>query len=256
MHHSKMADIFGQLPCVLGQVFAVTGGGLGPIVVEDHTFGNIYIGPRLCKQYVNTKMVEHIKALRNKKVNELMQALSKEDDVSGEVELTAATLFDRLPKILTVNVTTASMVASVKLLPSWRGMGVLQLEITQPNLDLLLSEPPAEPAPWIPTLDHANVHWVGSRNRVRCYYYDSIKSKARIKSMGVELGHDMPDAVKLAATRKVADELQQFYDNNHNRLNNLPEIECISTASFESSSDESEPVQKAARTDTDPESEG
>ena len=179
---------------------------------------------------------------------------SKEDDVSGEVELTAATLFDRLPTILTVNVTTASMVASVKLLPSWRGMGVLQLEITQPNLDLLLSEPPAEPAPWIPTLDHANVHWVGSQNRVRCYYYDSIKLKARIKSMGVELGHDMPDAVKLAATRKVADELQQFYDNNHNRLNNLPEIECISTASFESSSDESEPVQKAAR--TDPESEG
>jgi len=234
-----------------------------PIVVEDHTFGNIYTGPRLCKQYVNTKMVEHIKALRNKKVNELMQALSKEDDVSGEVELTAATLtmpkrevLDRLPKILTIDVATTSMVASVKLLPSLRGRGVLQLEITQPNLDLLLSEPPAEPAPWIPTLDHANVHWVGSQNRVRCYYYDSIKLKARIKSMGVELGHDMPDAVKLAATRKVADELQQFYDNNHNRLNNLPEIECISTASFESSSDESEPVQKAARTDTDPESEG
>jgi hypothetical protein len=228
-------------------------------------FGDIYIGGYLCKQFLgkNFKMVEHIKTLRNKKVHELMQALSKEDDPNEEHALTDGTLnmpkrelFDRLPKIITIDVATASMVASVKMLPSWRERGVLQLEITQPNLDLLLDEPPAEPAPWIPTLDHANVHWVGSRNRVRCYYYDSIKMKARIKSMGVELGHDMPDAVKLAATRKVADELQQFYDNNHNRLNNLPEIECISTASFESSSDESEPVQKAARTDTDPESEG
>ena len=112
--------------------------------------------------------------------------------------------------------------------------------------------------------------------------------------MGVELGHDMHDAVKLAATRKVVDELQQLYDNNHNRLNNLPEV----VGNFESRSDASEPrsngepvqkddrsdasepasngepvqkddrsdaakpapngepVQTTARTDTDPESEG
>ena len=201
MHHTKMSDhakmsAAAQRPAVLQDAFAVTGGGIDPagsstgggglgnawmikpIVVEGQSFGDIYIGSCLCKQFLgkNFKMVEHIN-LRNKKVHELMQALSKEDDPNGEMELTDGTLnmpkrelFNRLPKIITIDVATASMVASVKMLPSWRTRGVLQLEITQPNLDLLLDEPPAEPAPWLPTLDHANVYWIASRNQARCYY--------------------------------------------------------------------------------------
>ena len=99
MHHSKMSDhskmsAAAQRPCVLQEVFAMTGGGidptdgfgnawmLKPTVVEGKSFGDIYIGGYLCKQFLgkNFKMVEHIKNLRNKKVHELMQALSKEDD--------------------------------------------------------------------------------------------------------------------------------------------------------------------------------
>ena len=177
----------------------------------------------------------------------------------GTLNMPKRELFDRLPKIITIDVATASMVASVKMLPSWRTRGVLQLEITQPNLDLLLDEPPAEPAPWIPALDHDNVYWIPSRNQVRCYYWDSNKSKTRIKSMGVELGRVMDDAAKLAATRTKADELQRFYDSHNNRGDNLPiegdpESDDRSDASEPASN--AEPVQKAARTDTDPESEG
>ena len=203
-----------QQPCVLENVFAVTGGGIDlmtdgsrvrgvhawiiiPTMVEGKSFGDVWKGNYFCGKFVdkNFEMVDHIRDLRNTKVQELMQQLSAAADPNEENELTDGPLtmpkrelFDRLPKTLTIDVATASMVASVKMLPSWRERGVLQLEITQPNLDLLLDEPPAEPAPWIPTLDHANVYWIGSRNQVRCYWYDSDKMKSRIKSMGVELG--------------------------------------------------------------------
>ena len=65
-------------------------------------------------------------------------------------------MYDSLPSILTVDVATTSMVTSVNVLPSWQANEALQIEITQPNLDLLLEEPPAEPAPWTPTIEADN----------------------------------------------------------------------------------------------------
>ena len=75
--------------------------------------------------------------------------------------------------------------------------------------------------------------------------------------MGVEFSPDMDDEAKLAATRTRADELQEFYDNHHNRGNPMPELE--QDPESDDRSDESasgEPVQKAAKTDAEPESEG
>ena len=83
-----------QLPCVLHEVFAVTGGGINPsdadvghawmikpTIVNGKKFGDIYTGGYHCKQFLgkNFKMVDHIKNLRNKKVHELMSDLSKEE---------------------------------------------------------------------------------------------------------------------------------------------------------------------------------
>ena len=77
-----------------------------------------------------------------------MLDLGKEEDPNeehpqndGSLSMPKRELFDKLPPTLTINVTTTSMVASVDVLPSWRTQGVLQIEITQTNLDLLLVEP-------------------------------------------------------------------------------------------------------------------
>ena len=126
------------------------------------TLETFILGGYHCKQYLGTnyKMVDHIKGLRNQKARALMLELGKEEDPNeenpqndGSLSMPKRELFDKLPPTLTINVTTTSMVASVDVLPSWRTKGVLQIEITQPNLDLLLEEPPAEAAPWTPTIE-------------------------------------------------------------------------------------------------------
>ena len=160
-------------------------------IVDGKKFGDIYVRNYGCKRFVVTEFQDGAahKKPRNKKVHELMLALSLEDDpneenaqTDGTVRMPKRELIDRLPKIITIDVTTTSMVASVDVLPTWRDDGVLQIEITQSNLDLLLEEPPAEPAPWKPEIEQQDVYWVESRNHVRCTYWDSKKLKRRYKS--------------------------------------------------------------------------
>ena len=68
-------------------------------------------------------------------------------------------LIDQIPPMITIDVVTRSgIAASVNVLPSWREKGVLQIELTQDNMDLLLEEPPAEPAPWRPRVDPTDVY--------------------------------------------------------------------------------------------------
>ena len=90
-------------------------------------------------------------------------------------------VYDSLPSILTIDAATTSMVTSVTVLPSWREQAVLQIEITQSNLDLLLEEPPAEPALWTPEIEQQDVYWIASRNQIRCYYWDNKKLKKEIQ---------------------------------------------------------------------------
>ena len=219
----------------------------------ESSVGDIYTGSYHCKQFVgkNFKMVDHRQSIRNKKVYGLMQELSKGDDPKeenaqhdGTISMPKRELFGRLPSILTIDVATTSMVTSVDVLPSCRTKGVLQIELTQPNLDLLLEEPRAESAP-------CNVYCIASRNMVRCTWWDSKKSKKRIKSMGVEFSSDMDDKDKLAAVISVAGELQEFYDTNHDLQNNMPgPVQYRETDDGVSAeSTHGEPVQKAAKTD-------
>ena len=260
-----------QRPCVLQQVIAVQGGGIDPSVadcsnawifkpaiVDGKQFVDIYIGNYHCKQFLGTsfKMVDHIKSLRNKRVYELMQKLSKEDDPNeenaqcdGPLTMPKRELFDRLPTTLTIDVATTSMVASVDVLPSSRTTGVLQIELTQPNLDLLLEDPPAESAPWAPTLKHENVYWIASRSMVRCTWWDSKRLKKRIKSKSVEFSSDMDNDDKLDAVLSAADELQEFYDTRNNLQNNMPAASEESDDGGSAESAHGEPVQKALKTD-------
>jgi hypothetical protein len=171
-----------------------------------------------------------MRKLRNKKVYELMLELSAQEDpnqenaeTDGTLSMPKRELFDKIPEILSIEVKTTSLVATVNVLPDWRVHGVLKLEITKPNLDLLLEQPPAEAAPWTPTIDTANVQWRSSTNTAYCWYWDSKRSKRRYKYKSVDFGPDMDGEAKLDAVRDVADELQTFYDNHHNKGDNMPE---------------------------------
>ena len=121
-----------------------------------------------------------------------MRALSQEEDPNEERVQTDSTtckpkrgLIDRVPKILTIDVATTSTVATVHVLAEAREHGVLRIEVTQSYLDLLLEEPPAETAPWMPAVEETNVYWIPSRKKTQCIYWGSAKMKNRYKTMQV-----------------------------------------------------------------------
>ena len=238
-----------QQPCVLENVFAVTGGGIDlmtdgssrvrgvhawiiiPTMVEGKSFGDVYNGNHFCGKYVgkNFAMVNHIRDLRNTRVKELMQELSAAADPNEENVLTDGPLtmpkrelFDNLPAIITINVKTmSSMVAEVNVLPDWRLKGVLKLEITKTNLDLLLEQPSADVAPWTPTIGQPDVRWRAHSNTVYCIYWDKRKSRKRLKSMCVDISQ-MTDEDKSDAVNNAAEEIQAFYESHHNQTGNMP----------------------------------
>ena len=132
-----------QQPCVLENVFAVTGGGIDlmtdglprvrgvhawiiiPTLVDGKSFGEIYNGSHYCRKYVgnNFAMVDHMRDLRNVKVYEPMQELSAAADpnqenvlTDGPLSMPKQELFEHLPAIITINVKTmSSMVAEVNV---------------------------------------------------------------------------------------------------------------------------------------------
>ena len=194
-------------PCVFQRVFAVMGGGINedadawvimPTTVDEKQFGIISTEDKGCKRFVckNFKMVHHITYLRDQKVYELMLQTCKEkriQDMSREV-------YDSLPSILTVDAATTSGVTSVNVLPAWHWNELLQIEITQPNLDLLLEELPAEAAPWTPTIDE---FW-DPVNQVIEFSLDGA-------SVCVEFLRDMDDDAKRDAVRSAAADFQEQY---------------------------------------------
>jgi hypothetical protein len=203
-------------PCSFQKVFAMMGGGIHadqhawvvmPTTVDEKHFVMISSKDKGCKRFVcnNFAMVHHITHLRNKKVHELMLELSKENDPDAGNAQHAGTLsmprelFDSLPSILTIDVATTSMVTSVNVLPSWQTNEELHIEIRQANLDLLLEEPPAEAAPWTPTIEPPDeVYWL-------------LKFSSDRASMLVEFSSDMDDDAKRDAINSAAAELQAFY---------------------------------------------
>ena len=254
-----------QQHCVLQNVFAVTGGGLNltpdglsrahdnrswiiqPTLIDGKNFGDIYSGNYHCRLYVGNDfaMVDHLRDLRNAKVKELMQALSAAADPNEENVLTDGPLtmpkrelFDNLPAIITINVKTmSSMVAEVNVLPDWRLKGVLKLEITKTNLDLLLEKPPAGTAPWTPTIEQPDVYWRPRTNSVYCSFWDSRVSKRRQRAVIVDVSSEMGEEDKLEAVNRAASEVQAFYESHHNQSGNMPAKRCRETDDDDSQSD-------------------
>ena len=192
-----------------------------------------------------------------------MLDLGKEEDSNEENPKTAdilsmpkKELYDQLPKTITLDVTTTSMVASIIVLPSWRDQAVLQIEINETNLDLLLEEPLVAPLQFRPAIAQENVYWIPSRSIVQCKYWDSKKTSMRTKSISMVFTSSMSKECKHEAVHIAAAEVQAYYDTHHNHLNNMPGqtemIEEEETMSAEPA--HGEPVQKASRTDPEEES--
>jgi hypothetical protein len=133
--------------------------------------------------------------------------------------------------------TMSSMVAEVNVLPDWRLKGVLKLEITKTNLDLLLEQPPAGTAPWTPTIEQPDVRWRAHTNSVYCSYWDSRKSKQRLKAMNVDMSSEMGEEDKLEAVNRAACEVQAFYESHHNQTGNMPKKRGRESYDDESQSD-------------------
>ena len=194
-------------------------------------FGDIYSGNYHCRLYVggDFAMVDYMRDVRNAKVQELMQALSAAADPNEENALTDGPLtmpkrelFDSLPEVISINVRTmSSMVAQVNVLPDWRIKGVLKIEITKTNLDLLLEEPSADVAPWTPTIGQPDVRWRAHSNTVYCLYWDTRKSRKRLKSKYVDI-RKLTDEDKSVAVNNAAVAIQAFYQAHHDQPANMP----------------------------------
>ena len=84
-------------------------------------------------------------------------------------------------------------------------------------------------------------------------YWDSAKMRHRYKTMQVEFLENMSTGDTQDAVRNVAVELQKFYDDHHNKENNMPEqAEDRGTdGDVSDASAASEPRRKRMRTETE-----
>ena len=125
---------------------------------------------------------------------------------------------------------------------------MLQIELTEANLDLLL-EDTAESAPWALTIQYENMYWISGRSLLKSLWWCSKKCKYRHKSMLVLITSDMGDEDKDRAVAEAAGKLQDFRDQYHNVLGNMPKGEKADESDDEGSAEYAEPVQKKPRAD-------
>ena len=93
---------------------------------------------------------------------------------------------------------------------------MLQIELTQPNLDLLMEDPaevPAESAPWVSYVEHPHVQWIPCRNTLQCKWWDETKKRERHVSL--ELSGGVDDEDKRDVVNGAASYFQQLYDNKN-----------------------------------------
>ena len=183
---------------------------LMPTTVDEKQFGIISTLDNNATRFVcrNFKMVNYITNLRNKKVDELM--LQQEEKRKSGKSLMPRDMFGSLPSIITIEAVTTSMVTSVNVLKSWDPNGALQIEITQSNMELLLEEPPAEPAPWTPTIEQEH------------HNDTTLKFDIDRASVRVEFARDIDDDAKRDAVKGAAAHFIEQYCRRHNPENTMP----------------------------------
>ena len=203
-----------------------------PEKVEGRNFANIDFG-RQCTQFLGDRfvMVKHIAELRNRTVLELTAESALHYDPNEPTPLKRE-LMERIPRIITINVATASgMQASVAVLPSWQVTEMLHIEVTQQNMKLLL-EKPAAAAPWLPGMGlpwrpfvvwHAfrrriapDVVWHPLHNRITCKWWDSVECCFKETSRLVSIGSIADNEYRQERVTIAARDLQSWFEQHHN----------------------------------------
>ena len=232
------------------ELVAIRGGGLPidlhlnnswvaqPEEIDGRRFVHLMSYDPRCRAFFNYNfdMVNHIKSLRDRKVMELMLASSVQDEDPNEPNPVAQTtptrpkreLIDLIPKIIDIEVETRTGVqATVSVISTWKSRMTLQIELSEDNLDLLLEEPPAVSAPFIPNLaEFPHTSWVGFRKCVRTSYWDSKQGVWKIKSQIVNFENDDTIEEKEAAVFAAAAALQEFFNRHHDRDGNCNTMSC------------------------------
>ena len=182
-----------------------------------------------------------------------MRGLASEEDPNdldsissvGAMNRPRRELIDHMPKVLELSVVTRNGVeATVNVLSSWRERGVLQIELTKENMDLLLEDPPTESVQFTPTICGVNcpdVTWYSPRNHLRCTYWNSKKQTWTIKSKLIEFDANESDEQRQELVDKEANALQAFFVAHHNQLDDLQQDDESAESAH------GEPPAKAAR---------
>ena len=232
------------------ELVAIRGGGLPddlpnnntwvaqPVEIEGRRFIHVPAGDGRCRAFFsyNFDMVNHIKSLRDRKVMDLMLASSVQEEDPNEPNPVAQTtptrpkreLIDLIPKIIDIEVETRTGVqATVSVISTWRSKSTLQIELSEDNLDLLLEEPPAVSAPFIPNLaEFPHTFWLGSRKCVRTSYWDSRQGVWKVKSQTVDFQDDDAIEEKQAAVSAAASVLEEFFHRHHDTEGNCETMSC------------------------------
>ena len=209
-----------------------------PENVEGREFFEIDFS-RQCKGFLgdNFAMVKHIADLRDQKVAELTAESALHYDPNEPTPLKRE-LMERIPRIITINVATASgMQASVAVLPSWQVTEMLHIEVTQQNMELLL-EKPAAAAPWLPGMGlpwppnvvwHAlrsriapDVVWHPLPNRITCKWWDSVECCFKETSRLVSVGSVTDEEQKQQMVTLSARDLQSWFEQHNNLGDDIP----------------------------------
>ena len=224
--------------------FVIRGGGIPfdqslqnswvvePVTVDGRRFVEICAQDARCKLYFqqNFAMVKYIKQVRDRKVFELMLSVLPQSDpnednpvVTSVSDRARRELINQIPKTIDIEVDTRNRIrARVTVVASWPENGALQIELTRENMELLLEEPPAGSARFLPILAlYPNVKWVPAGSLVRTIWWDSEQRMWNFTSLKVEFE---PDTTNDAAEKLVwaaAEELEQYRGAHHNLENNM-----------------------------------
>ena len=223
-----------QDPVIDEDVVAISGGFLpyaGTFPIRQTWVASIYRrqGVRFIKadrmnpkfmEYTDGKvdMLNHLTALRNAKVEEVMQAGGHQDAADAEEEharnnkRTKVDKMDSVDDVLTLKVFSGGKEHSVRVMSTWHGRHKLGIELTEANLKLLLADPEERVEEFRPKMSQSNVHW--RKNHFQLYIRFFSDGKWRFKTKRVHKGDLTTEAYQDLIDAESAT-LQEHYDKHH-----------------------------------------
>lgn len=170
-------------------------------------------------------MFEHLRRLRNKKVEDEMKKRCNEVELADD-DVPAARLpkrpkrqmIDEISDTVTVQVVLEDdSVVEVVVGSDFSSVASLLIEYTQTNMELLLKKPKLveedTASSFVPEIKEVNVGRVSSLKAVYCRYWDKDSRRYKRKTMGIKLKGDA--AAMQEQVDKYARVVQPFYNVHH-----------------------------------------